>query len=74
MEAKQRSVIVNEADNRKLEVYTQGDIDPTPTGIGMFACDPTTTMRIIKSDNLGRVNVNPWDLMALASSAEGLRQ
>ena len=58
MEAKQRTTIVNEDDNRKLEVYTNGDADASPSGIGIFACDPTTTLRILKTDNLGNLCTN----------------
>lgn len=61
MEGPGRQVIVNEDDNRKLEVYTSGDVDASPSGIGVFACDPTSTMRILKTDNAGNLNVNIAD-------------
>jgi len=58
MQSLQRVVIVNEDDNRKNEVYTDGDVDATPSGIGMFAKDPTTTLRILRTDNLGNLCTN----------------
>ena len=58
MQSLQRVVIVNEDDNRKLNNYTEGDVDATPSGVGVFACDPTTTMRILRTDNDGNLSVN----------------
>jgi uncharacterized cupredoxin-like copper-binding protein len=58
MDSRNRSVIVNEDDNRKLEIYTQGDLDASPSGIGMFASDANGTLRILKQDDKGNLNVN----------------
>lgn len=61
MESPNRNVIVNEDDNRKLEIYTQGDLDASPSGVGTFASDANGTLRILKQDNKGNLNVNIQD-------------
>ena len=58
MDSKPRSVIVNEDDNRKLEIYTHGDLDTSPSGIAVFAADANNTLRILKQDDAGNLNVN----------------
>lgn len=58
MEGPSRNIIVNEDDTRKVEVYTQGDVDVTPTGIPIMASDAGGTIRILKQDEKGNLNVS----------------
>ncbi len=54
----QRNIIVNEGDTRKLDIFTQGDLSVSPTGIPIMASDANGTIRILKQDDKGNLNVN----------------
>jgi hypothetical protein len=51
----QRQVIVNESDTRKLDVYTEGDVDVAIDGIAILGKDSSNVLRPITVDSDGRI-------------------
>ena len=58
MEGPQRNVIVNEADDRKLGVYTEGDTDATIDGIAVLGEQATNTLQPLSIDKSGTLRVS----------------
>ena len=53
-----RQVIVNEADDRKLGVYTEGDTDATIDGVAVLGEQATNTLRPFSIDASGTLRIS----------------
>lgn len=57
MQGPSRNVIVNESDNRKLGVYTEGDTDAAIDGLAVLGEAASNTLTPVKVNSVGQLDV-----------------